>query len=69
MAMGYSAILLPQLKNTTGDLHADDEMGSWIGKFTRMIELRRTSQNFEGFSLMWFVLLEKSLLTNLVFSS
>ncbi|KAJ9574688.1 hypothetical protein L9F63_008149, partial [Diploptera punctata] len=28
--VGYSAILLPQLKNENGTLYADDELGSWI---------------------------------------
>lgn len=31
MPIGYSAILLPQLKNTNDSLHIDDTMGSWIG--------------------------------------
>ncbi|KAK4875506.1 hypothetical protein RN001_011928 [Aquatica leii] len=30
MIMGYSAVLLPQLKAVNGSLHIDDEMGSWI---------------------------------------
>ncbi|XP_055389966.1 facilitated trehalose transporter Tret1-2 homolog [Condylostylus longicornis] len=30
MPIGYSAILLPQLYNTTGELAIDIEMGSWI---------------------------------------
>ncbi|KAK5644846.1 hypothetical protein RI129_006146 [Pyrocoelia pectoralis] len=30
MAMGYPAILLPQLKSNNSTLYTDDEMGSWI---------------------------------------
>uniref|UniRef100_A0A1Y1L0W9 Major facilitator superfamily (MFS) profile domain-containing protein n=2 Tax=Photinus pyralis TaxID=7054 RepID=A0A1Y1L0W9_PHOPY len=30
MPIGYSAILLPQLKSMNGSLQVDDEMGSWI---------------------------------------
>ncbi|KAK4875499.1 hypothetical protein RN001_011921 [Aquatica leii] len=30
MPIGYSAILLPQLKSVNGSLQIDDEMGSWI---------------------------------------
>lgn len=32
MPVGYSAILLPQLKADNGSLNIDDEIGSWIGK-------------------------------------
>lgn len=32
MPVGYSAILLPQLKNDNGTMGIDDETGSWIGK-------------------------------------
>lgn len=34
MPVGYSAILLPQLKADNGSLSIDDEIGSWIGKLT-----------------------------------
>ena len=30
MIMGYSAVLLPQLRAVNGSLHIDDDMGSWI---------------------------------------
>lgn len=33
MPVGFSAILLPQLKNHNGSLRIDDEIGSWIGKW------------------------------------
>lgn len=32
MPVGYSAILLPQLKITNDTMHIDEEIGSWIGK-------------------------------------
>lgn len=32
MPVGYSAILLPQLKNDNGTMGIDDETGSWIGE-------------------------------------
>lgn len=35
MPVGYSAILLPQLKSLDNDsMQIDDEMGSWIGMFS-----------------------------------
>lgn len=32
MPVGYSAILLPQLKAVNGSLQINDDTGSWIGK-------------------------------------
>lgn len=34
MPIGYSAILLPQLKSANDSLSIDENMGSWIGKIT-----------------------------------
>lgn len=31
MPIGYSATLLPQLAEENGTMHADQELGSWIG--------------------------------------
>lgn len=31
MPIGYSAILLPQLSEDNGTMHADRELSSWIG--------------------------------------
>lgn len=37
MPVGYSAILLPQLKNVNDSMQIDDEIGSWIGKFISLL--------------------------------
>lgn len=33
MPVGYSAILLPQLKLINDSMQIDDEIGSWIGEY------------------------------------
>lgn len=40
MPIGYSAVLLPQLKSINGSLQADEEMGSWIGKFNKLKSMK-----------------------------
>lgn len=35
MPVGYSAILLPQLKSDNGTMGIDDDTGSWIGEILR----------------------------------